>query len=183
MYKILALNCLITAYSLSVQYLDGIKFGDYQVTVTGMLMSVCFLCISRAKVCIGSFAYTRVLTPDVVAGGEIISGTAIEQYFQFLRPLIRLIAVRTSYWIYDLYYGAGAWVGRVCYGPATRPRCPRYWHDADVFVSRGPIDLEAKFEANLLNTAVFLLGLSQQVSTFAINFQVSPDHVHFPNIY
>lgn len=50
MYKILALNCLITAYSLSVQYLDGIKFGDYQVTINGMLMSVCFLCISRAQV-------------------------------------------------------------------------------------------------------------------------------------
>lgn len=34
------------------------------------------------------------------------------------------------------------------------------------------MDLEAKFEPNLLNTAIYLLGLSQQVSTFAINFQV-----------
>lgn len=51
MYKILALNCLITAWALSVQYLDGIKYGDYQMSITGALMSVCFLCISRAKVC------------------------------------------------------------------------------------------------------------------------------------
>jgi manganese-transporting P-type ATPase len=49
MYKILALNCLISAYSLSVLYLDGIKFGDGQVTISGMMMSVCFLSISRAR--------------------------------------------------------------------------------------------------------------------------------------
>ena len=43
-----------------------------------------------------------------------------------------------------------------------------------MFEERGTIDLEAKFEPNLLNTAIYLLGLSQQVSTFAINFQGRP---------
>ncbi len=65
MYKILALNCLISAYALSVQYLDGIKYGDYQVTITGMLMSVCFLCISRARV-------SRTLINTVFVSDEIV---------------------------------------------------------------------------------------------------------------
>ena len=48
--------------------------------------------------------------------------------------------------------------------------------------SRGPIDLEAKFEPNLLNTAIYLLGLSQQVSTFAINFQGRLKQAYFRTI-
>ena len=37
-----------------------------------------------------------------------------------------------------------------------------------------PVDLEAKFSPNLLNTCIYLISLSQQVSTFAINFQGRP---------
>ena len=49
MYQILALNCLISAYSLSVLHLDGVKYGDRQMTCLGMLMSVSFVTISRSK--------------------------------------------------------------------------------------------------------------------------------------
>jgi len=49
MYQILALNCLISAYSLSVLYLEGVKFGDRQMTVTGILIAIAFYFVSRGK--------------------------------------------------------------------------------------------------------------------------------------
>ncbi|KAF9004646.1 endoplasmic reticulum Ca-transporting P-type ATPase [Cyathus striatus] len=134
MYKILALNCLITAYSLSVQYLDGIKFGDYQVTVTGMLMSVCFLCISRAKP-------VEKLSRERPLGNIFNFYVLLSVLLQFALHIASLI------YITNLTY---------------------------TFEPPGPIDLEAKFEPSLLNTAIYLLSLSQQVSTFAINFQGRP---------
>ncbi|KAL1689551.1 hypothetical protein GGG16DRAFT_114916 [Schizophyllum commune] len=134
MYKILALNCLITAYSLSVQYLDGIKFGDYQVTVTGMLMSVCFLCISRAK-------------PVAKLSRERPLGNIFNLYV--------LLSVLLQF---ALHIGSLVFITNL----------------SRAYEDRGEIDLDAKFEPNLLNTAIYLLSLSQQVSTFAINFQGRP---------
>ncbi|KAF8625668.1 hypothetical protein AX15_005247 [Amanita polypyramis BW_CC] len=134
MYKILALNCLITAWSLSVQYLDGIKFGDYQVTITGMLMSVCFLCISRAKP-------MEKLSKERPLSNIFNFYVLLSVLLQFALHIVSMIYITNLSYEYEI---------------------------------RGPIDLEAKFEPNLLNTAIYLLGLSQQVSTFVINFQGRP---------
>jgi cation-transporting ATPase 13A1 len=48
-YQILALQSLISSYSLSVQYLDGVKYGDTQMTALGLLGSVSFMSVSRSK--------------------------------------------------------------------------------------------------------------------------------------
>ncbi len=40
---------MISSYSLSVLYLDGVKYGDVQMTAMGMLMTVSFTTVSRSK--------------------------------------------------------------------------------------------------------------------------------------
>jgi len=45
-YKILSLNCLISAYTMSALYLDGVKMGDYQATYLGLGISVIFMMLS-----------------------------------------------------------------------------------------------------------------------------------------
>jgi cation-transporting ATPase 13A1 len=49
MYKILALNSMISAYSMSTLYLDGVKNGDTQMTFIGLSMGILFLLISLSK--------------------------------------------------------------------------------------------------------------------------------------
>lgn len=45
----MALQCLISSYSLSVLYLDGVKYGDTQMTAMGVLGSISFMSVSRSK--------------------------------------------------------------------------------------------------------------------------------------
>ncbi|KAE9006000.1 putative manganese-transporting ATPase [Phytophthora fragariae] len=49
MYKILGVNCLITAYYLSSLFIHGVKNGDQQLTISGLSIAMFFLFLSRAK--------------------------------------------------------------------------------------------------------------------------------------
>ncbi|KAK3991110.1 putative type V cation-transporting ATPase [Cladorrhinum sp. PSN332] len=134
MYKILALNCLISAYSLSVLYLEGIKFGDTQMTISGLLMSVCFLSISRAQ----SVEGLSKERPQPYIFNMYIIGSILAQFAIHIATLI--------------------YMANFC----------------DELDPRSEVDLEAEFAPSLLNSAVYLLQLIQQISTFAVNYQGRP---------
>lgn len=137
MYKILALNCLISAYSLSVLYLDGIKFGDAQMTISGMLMSVCFLSLSRAKT-VEQLSKER---PQPNIFNVYIIGSVLGQFAIHIVTLIYI-----SRWV-----------------QTKEPKNLDFDPDG-----------ETEFEPSLLNSAIYLLQLVQQVSTFAVNYQGRP---------
>jgi cation-transporting ATPase 13A1 len=153
MYKILALNCLISAYSLSVLYLEGIKFGDGQITISGMLLSVCFLSISRAK----SVEGLSKERPQPNIFNFYIIGSILGQFAVHVATLI--------------------YIARYCdvLEPYVLPFPLSSLHTLTPFSSRDDsIDLEAEFAPSLLNSAVYLLQLIQQISTFAVNYQGRP---------
>jgi cation-transporting ATPase 13A1 len=48
-YKVLALNCLASAYMMSSLYMKGLKQGDMQMTASGILIAALFFFLSQAK--------------------------------------------------------------------------------------------------------------------------------------
>lgn len=135
MFKILALNSLIYAYSLSVLYMDGIKFGDTQATIMALLSATCFLFISRSQP-LNKLSKERpvskLFSPYMVC--SVIG--------QFLIHLTALMFVHHD---------------------TTKDRDPTV-----------KMDSEVTFEPSIVNTAIFLLSASQQLSTFAVNYQGHP---------
>eukprot|EP00834_Sanchytrium_tribonematis_P000475 NODE_9_length_64580_cov_1.431941.p2 type:complete len:1144 gc:universal NODE_9_length_64580_cov_1.431941:46758-50189(+) len=132
MYKILALNCLISAYSMSVLYLQGIKWGDWQMTIQGILLSICFLCISKGK------------------------------------PLDKLSRERPQGNIFNWYVLLSVLGQTLIHGICF------YQVTAQVHAIEGELEFDfenkKKFEPSLLNTCIYLLSMSMQVSTFWVNY-------------
>jgi cation-transporting ATPase 13A1 len=85
-YKILALNCLVSSYVMSVLYLKGLKTGDIQMTVNGVISALMFFFLSQAK---PEVRLSAVRPPSSVFS----SATCVSLVGQFIVHMVSLLAL------------------------------------------------------------------------------------------
>ncbi|KAH3765083.1 Manganese-transporting ATPase 13A1 [Pelomyxa schiedti] len=148
MYKILAMNCLISAYTLSVLYIDGVKLGDFQAMVIGMLIAFCFLFISRSQPL-----------------EELSKQRPIKTLFHPVIP----VSVFLQFVVHFVCLVLSLHIARA--STITFP-----WDTAPVEPGVIPPhpSPDSVFQPNLVNTAVFLVSCAMQLATFAVNYEGHP---------
>ena len=162
MFKILGLNCLVSAYVMSVQFLDGVKFGDAQMTAGGLLTAGMFLSLSRA--CPEERLAPAPPRASVFAPGVVFSVAA--QFAAHLAFLLAAVeaAKRTA--------ASGVFQPE----PETTP----FASDADDAMNPNASasaivhPLDAPFAPSPINSVSFLVNVLTQTATVAVNYAGAP---------
>mmetsp|Transcript_10376 Transcript_10376/g.34080 ORF Transcript_10376/g.34080 Transcript_10376/m.34080 type:complete len:1431 (-) Transcript_10376:1171-5463(-) len=151
MQQILALNCLIAAYSLSTLYMDGVRSGEAQMIASGVLLNIAGL----------SFSYAQPVQ-------ELSSSRPLASIFH---PALSLslagqLAIHLGCMAYAVHLSKLTAPDEE-EGPPPTP-----------LIGVAEEELAGKlitpFKPTLLNTVVFLIETAQQVSVLAVNYKGRP---------
>jgi cation-transporting ATPase 13A1 len=155
MQQILALNCLIAAYSLSAMYLDNVRSGEKQMIASGVCLMVASVAFSYAR----PVQELSPVKPITTIFHPAIWVSTAGQLLIHLACMVFMVGLASS----------------VQNGPDERYTRP------DIVKSRAlVIDEETgeevlpPFQPTLLNTVVWLVETAQQVSVMAVNYKGRP---------
>ena len=171
MFKILALNALLSAYCHSVLYLDGIKFSDAQVTVQGLLSTFCFLFITRSQPLKKLSSYRPL--PNIFNLYTIITVT-----LQFAIHFTALVFLYSQAKVFQesLETQATNSTGDILVDLSTGDQ----GQEKDISVSSigssatDESSLHTEFKASLVNSTIYIIWMSVQLATFVVNYKGHP---------
>jgi len=128
--------------------LAGIE-SNVRVVLSGLLLAACFLFISRSRPL--KFLAKQRPMPNIFNAYTLLTVT-----LQFA-----------------VHFGCMIFIVQQAH--AIEPRQVESWklhYNACALNRKEKIDLESEFKPNLLNSAVYVMSMALQVSTFAVNYRV-----------
>ncbi|KAI9916849.1 hypothetical protein PsorP6_018130 [Peronosclerospora sorghi] len=161
MYKILGINCLITAYSMSALFVSGVKNGDQQLTVSGVSVSL----PSR----------TRNLETGLTLVIKIGVQLSVAMFFLFLsraKPARKLSHQRPPSGVFCpsvMVSIFGQFGIHLAFLAAAL-------HLAQPYITPGDPAMhpDGIFTPNVVNSIMFLMVSIMQVTTFVANYRGQP---------
>jgi len=175
-YKIQALTCLSMAYCMSALYLDGIKLGDQQMIMSGMMSAILFLLMSHAKP-LNTLAPGR---PPASICCTYMVVTILGQFAVHISVLIYAMNLTRPYVFQEWVCSAESTNSTLAKeeglaAPSCAGMCEMIGCNECVggtcLSSRDP---DANFSPNVLNSVVFLITTVSQITTFAVNYKGRP---------
>ena len=155
MQQVLALNCLISAYSLSALYLDGVRMGENQLIATGLLLTTASLAFSYARP-VQELSHIRPITTIF---HPAIWVSIVGQLGMHLACMMYAISLTRNI--------VSAEEAAILDGEIPPPEeLPPPSPDGE--------SITIPFKPSLLNTVVFLIETAQQVSVMAVNYKGRP---------
>lgn len=186
MFKILALNALLSAYCHSVLYLDGIKFSDSQITIQGLLSTFCFLFITRSQP-LSKLSAQRPL-PNIFNLYTMVTVT-----LQFAVHFSALVFLYSQAKIFqatldsnsttqttlaaeeDFSTGATTMASLQVEDVVDGANFTGSNSTSPSSTSSSPVSaLHTEFKASLINSTVYIIWMSVQLATFVVNYKGHP---------
>lgn len=169
-YKVLALNCLSSAFMMSALYLRGLKHGDMQMTASGIVIAALFFFLSQAKPLL-----------DVSSHAPPSSVFAPAVYLSIIGQfVVHLLSMAVTVYLCDRITTNAATTGDLNVSFATSLLSLLNPSVMDQSLKQTQHHLQpysapdSRFTPNLINTTMFILMTWMQANNFAVNYRGPP---------